>query len=196
MNNIVLANPLLNYDEILLIDIIEEFTNLKTSVNTQRSYRADLVQFFKQLNVTFLSDFAFIPFPSIVENVNLFLKNSTKKDPLTNRVFNPKTVNRKAYSISAFFNYLIHTYGYHKNPIKHFQPLKTQRRSTTTSLTRAEILDILEFAKGNHRKSETNFRNYLILIFLFALALRREEVANLKWDDVNFQNHTVNVYQK
>jgi len=31
---------------------------------------------------------------------------------------------------------------------------------------------------------------------MFALALRREEVATLKWDDINFQQHTINVYQK
>jgi integrase len=35
-----------------------------------------------------------------------------------------------------------------------------------------------------------------MLAFLFGLALRREEVANLNWNDVNFQQQTVNVYQK
>lgn len=105
-------------------------------------------------------------------------------------------MNRKAYSLSAFFNYLIHVYNYNKNPIRQFDPLKTENRSTTTSLTRSEIIDLLEFAKGEYRLNQIKFRDYLILIFMFALALRREEVSTLKWDDINFQQHTVNVYQK
>ena len=31
---------------------------------------------------------------------------------------------------------------------------------------------------------------------MFGLALRRDETANLKWDDINFQQSTANVYQK
>lgn len=65
-----------------------------------------------------------------------------------------KSFNRKAYSLSAFFNYLIDVYGYPKNPIKQLTPLKTDKKSTTISLTRAEIIDFLEFTKGRRRESE------------------------------------------
>jgi integrase len=91
---------------------------------------------------------------------------------------------------------LIDIYSYPKNPLKWFSPLKTDRKSNTTSLTRAEIIDLLAFAKGKHRNGQTQFRDYLLLVFMFSLALRRNEVANLKWDDINLQLHTLNVYQK
>jgi integrase/recombinase XerD len=176
--------------------VIESFTQLKNSQHTRRSYKSDLLGFFKRLNVVFLTDFGLIPFPQVVDQANAFLQENTKKDHHTSRVLNPKTVNRKAYALSSFFNYLIHVYGYPKNPIKQFTPLKTETRSTTTSLTRAEILDFLALAKSEHQLNETKFRDYLVLAFMFGLALRRDEASNLKWGDISFQQHTVNVYQK
>lgn len=196
MTDLVTQNEIASNDELLMLDVIESFTQLKNSKHTQRSYRNDITGFFNSLEIVFLKDFGLIPYHQVVDQVQHFLSKNTKKDSQTSRVLNPKTVNRKAYALSAFFNYLIHVYGYPKNPIKHFTSLKTERRSTTTSLTRAEIIDLLEFAKGEHRLNETKFRNYLILVFMFGLALRRDETSNLKWDDVNFQHQTVNVYQK
>ena len=146
--------------------------------------------------MVFLSDFGLFPFHQVVDQVKAFLHESTKKDEHTTRVLNPKTINRKAYALSSFFNYLIDVYGYPKNPVKQFKPHKTEKRSTTTSLTRAELVDFLAFAKGEHRLGETKFRNYLILAFMFGLALRRDEASNLKWDDIDFQQQTANVYQK
>jgi integrase/recombinase XerC len=187
-----------SHSELLMREVIERFTELKNSVHTQRSYKSDIVSFFDGLNVevVFLADLGLIPYPQVVDQVNAFLKANTKTDEKTNRVLNAKTVNRKAYALSSFFNHLIQVYNYPKNPVRNITPLKMEKRSTTTSLTRAEVIDFLEFAKGQHRLSETKFRNYLIVVFLFALALRRDEVANLKWDDVDFSQQTVNVYQK
>lgn len=196
MTDLVTQNEITINDELLMLDVIESFTQLKNSKHTQRSYRNDITGFFNSLEIVFLKDFGLIPYPQVVDQVQHFLSKNTKKDSQTSRVLNPKTVNRKAYALSAFFNYLIHVYGYPKNPIKHFTSLKTERRSTTESLTRAEIIDVLEFSKAEHRLNETKFRNYLILVFMFGLALRRDETSNLKWDDVNFQQQTVNVYQK
>lgn len=80
--------------------------------------------------------------------------------------------------------------------IKQFQPHKTERKSTTISLTRAEAIDVLKYTEGKHRQSERDFRNHLIIIFLNIFALRRNELVGLTWDDVNFQECSVNVYQK
>ena len=194
--DLAIKSEVIGIDELLMIDVIESFVQLKNSRHTQRSYKNDVTGFFNSLDVVFLTDFGILPYPQVVDHVKSFLGDNTKKDSQTSRILNPKTVNRKAYALSAFFNYLIHVYGYQKNPIKHFTAHKTERRSTTTSLTRAEVIDFLAFAKAEHRLSETKFRNYLILVFMFALALRRDEVANLKWDDVDFPQQTLNVYQK
>lgn len=181
---------------LLMQDVIEQFLALKLSHHTRRSYRYDVGTFFKTQHMVWIDDLAQRPYPMIVDAVKHYLDSATKTDGQTARVLNPKSINRKAYALSAFFNYLIQVYNYPKNPIKHFSPLKTQKRSTTTSLTRAEMIDVLAYAKAEHFLSEGKFRNYLILVFLFALALRREEAANLKWSDINLPQHTINVYQK
>lgn len=197
MNYLLVKNEVSASDGLLMSDVIDDFIQVKNSEQTRRSYLNDLTGFFKTLDgVVFLSDFGLIPYPQVVAQVQNFLRSSTKKDGQTDRVLNPKTVNRKAYALSSFFNYLIQVYNYPKNPIRHFKPLQTEKRSTTTSLTRAEVIDFLAFAKEEHRLSEGKFRNYLILVFMFGLALRRDETANLKWDDIDFQKSTANVYQK
>lgn len=196
MNYLVSQHEITQDHELLMLDVIENFIELKNSIHTQRSYKNDITGFFNRLEVVFLTDFALFPFHQVVDQVKAFLHESTKKDEHTARVLNPKTINRKAYALSSFFNYLIDIYGYPKNPVKQFKPHKAEKRSTTTSLTRAEMVDFLAFAKGEHRLGETKFRNYLILAFMFGLALRRDEASNLKWDDIDFQQQTANVYQK
>ncbi|MBF0383516.1 MAG: site-specific integrase [Magnetococcales bacterium] len=102
----------------------------------------------------------------------------------------------KAYCLSSFFKNLINVYHYPKNPVAGFQTLKTRKKSSTASLSRGEVVDLLHFAKSHYRMSQRFYRDYLILIFLFNLALRRAEVSKLKWNDINHAEHSIDVYQK
>ncbi len=194
--NLISKNELISNPEIILLDVIEDFLATKNSAQTVRSYRNDLLTFFDRLELTFLNDLALIQFPVVVEKTIAFIRSQEKRDPFTGKVKNPSTVNRKAYALSSFFNYLVQVYNYPKNPIKQFTPHQTERKSNTTSLTRAEAIDVLKYMQGKHRQSERDFRNHLIIIFLNIFALRRNELAGLTWDDVNFQECSVNVYQK
>ena len=90
------------------------------------------------------------------------------------RVINERTVNRKVNPLRTFFKYLISVYGYPKNSLDQFNNLKTDNFSNTESLSRGEVIDLLSYAKANHRKNQVSFRNYLMVIFLFNLALRVE----------------------
>jgi integrase len=88
---------------------------------------------------------------------------------------------------------LIDYYNYPKNPLSAFKPLKTKEHSSTHSLDRGELLDIIKQAKMDYlailvksdkvKKHLTKLRNYLIF-GLLALSLRREEICNIKWDDL------------
>lgn len=81
-------------------------------------------------------------------------------------------MNNIAYTIKSFFNYLIDYYNYPKNPLSSFKPLKTKEHSSTHSLDRAELLDIIRQAKNdyldiltvsdNTKKHLSKLRNYLI----------------------------------
>ncbi|MFN8672219.1 MAG: site-specific integrase [Candidatus Sericytochromatia bacterium] len=178
-------------------EVIEEFLKLKNSEQTKRAYRNDIKEFFLKLNVAFLKDLGNIPYHEIVKftmkHINSFRK-AEKYYP--DRVINAKTVNRKAYAISAFFKFLINVYNYPKNPVANFTPLKVHRRSTTTSCTRAEIFEVLESLKKKKEINELGFRNYLMFLFMFLLALRRNEIANLQWKDLNKDRQSITVFQK
>ena len=194
--NITVQKNNLMLSGVFISDVIEDFLNTKNSRQTVRSYRSDLVAFFNWLDVMTLSELAVLSFPILIDKVLSFIRLQEKTDPFTGKVKNPATVNRKAYTLSAFFNYLIHAYSYPKNPLKSFQAHKTTRKSTTESLTRAEAVDILQFMQGKHRESEKDFRDYLIFLFLNVFALRRNELVGLTWDDINVSASTINVYQK
>ena len=108
-------------------------------------------------------------------------------------LLNPSTINNIAYIIKSFFNYLIDYYNYPKNPLSSYKPLKTKEHSSTQSLDRVELLEILKSAKMDYldillkskstKRHLTKLRNYLIF-GLLALSLRREEIVNIKWEDL------------
>jgi integrase len=99
-------------------------------------------------------------------------------------------------SISSVFKYLIHSYEYPKNPVDQYQAHKVDKRSTTCSLTRAEVPDVIGHMDTRHEVSQTAFRDYLIICALAVLALRRNELVGGKWNDLNLEASSVNVFQK
>ena len=147
MTNLIQQNNLAKNTEILISNVLEDFLNTRNSQHTIRSYKNDLSAYLNDLDLCFLNDLGLIQFPNLVERTLNFIHSFETKDPHTDKIINPKTVNRKAYAISAFFNYLIDVYSYPKNPIKQFQPHKTERKSTTESLNRAEAIDILKYTQ-------------------------------------------------
>ncbi len=145
-----------------------------------------------------LEDLGAIHFSELVSHLQSHINDLKKVELLESRqrVINARTVNRKVNALRSFFKYLISVYGYPKNPLDQFQNLKTDNFSNTESLSRGEVIDLLEYAKANHRKSQVGFRNYLIVIFLFNLALRVEECSTLQWNDLDIVMQTASIYQK
>ena len=210
-------------NDVEIDSVIDGFLATKRSENTRRAYlgfqlgrgkkqllsllRSSLSEvdfkavskdpnLFEYLDVTSIKALGKLKFYQLVELIEKHLKEGTTFDDDTGRPINPKTTNRKAYAISSFFKYLIHAYGYPKNPLEQYQAFKVERKSTTKSLTRAEIVDVLKYFSDRSSKSQTAMRNYLSVCFLTVLALRRNELVGLKWTDINFQSSSVNVYQK
>jgi integrase/recombinase XerC len=177
-------------------DVIDEFVATKRSQNTRRAYTRDVANAFDYLGVTELQQLGQIQFYDLVASLTQHLELATDYDDETKRAENPKTVNRKAYAISAFFKFLSHSYGYPKNPLENYQAHKIQKRSNTPSLTAAQVIDVIAYFEKDHKKSQTKFRNYLAICSLAVLALRRNELVGLKWSDINFEDTTANVFQK
>lgn len=163
---------------------IDEFLQTKRTEQTRRAYRSDLNQFFTGAEIGKLSDLAVIPFHEIVSLINQHLENAKRVHLIEKTVLNPATVNRKAYCLSSFFKHLVNVYHYPKNPLEGYQTLETDKESNTQSLSHGEIGELLKFAKDQHTTSKKAFRDYLIVLFLFAMALRRGEASKLKWSDI------------
>lgn len=183
-------------DAILIDDVIDQFVATKRSENTKRAYIRDISDAFDYLRLTELQQLGQIQFYDLVSSLTQHLEIATVYDSQTNRAENPKTVNRKAYAISAFFKFLVHSYGYPKNPMEQYQAHKIQRRSNTPSLTAAQVIDVIAHFEKGHERTQTKFRNYLAICCLAVLALRRNELVGLKWSDIDFDESTVNVFQK
>jgi integrase len=119
-------------------------------------------------------------------------KIKVESSSIEEHILNPATINNIAYSIKSFFKYLIDYYNYPKNPLSSYKPLKTKQHSSTQSLNRGELLDILKQAKLDYldilvksnkpKKHLTKLRDYLIFSLL-ALSLRRDEICKIRWDD-------------
>jgi len=177
-------------------DVIDDFVSTKRSNNTRRAYARDVSDLFESIGISTLNELGKVAFYALVKETQDYLEERTDYDEQTKRPINPKTVNRKAYALSSFFKFLIHAYGYPKNPLDQYQPLKTERRSTTTSLSRSEIIDILKYTYERRKRSQTGYRDYLAICCLSVLALRRNELVGLKWTDMDEGASSLNVFQK
>ena len=135
-------------------------------------------------------------FHDLVVEIQNHLEKSTVFDDATGRPLNPTTINRKAYALSSFFKYLIHSYGYPKNPLDQYQAHKVDRKSNTKSLTRGEILDVISYMGKRKGASQTSFRDYLAICCLSVMALRRNELVGIKWSDIDFEASSANIFQK
>ena len=181
---------------ISLDQVLDGFLSTKRSQNTKRAYARDISDLLSFLEIENTEQLAAIAFHELVVDIQSHLEECTEIDDLTGRPLNPTTINRKAYAFSSFFKYLIHSYGYPKNPLDQYQAHKVDRKSKTKSLTRAEILDVISFMAEKRYMSQTAYRDYLAICFLSVLALRRNELVGLKWSDIDFNASSANVFQK
>jgi len=79
-----------------------------------------------------------------------------------------------------------------------FSSLPVHQKSTTQTLDVLEVMQVLAFLKKerDQKQTETAYRNYLTILFLFRYALRRSELVSLKWDDFKPGEGTFKVIQK
>jgi len=119
------------------------------------------------------------------------------------KILNASTVNRKAYAVSSWFEYLMAVYQYPKNPAKIFTPLKTSKQSSTESLTKLEYVKLLHYQKDIYTTTLSDqslntikqLRDYLMLSMM-CMSLRRNEVAKLTRESLNHTTPHISVYQK
>lgn len=184
----------------LIEDFLEKSPKIK-SLHTARSYKASIRGFFGFAGIQDAAEFK----PEILTPGQIggiasdWLKSLEKRDSRDeNRLLNGQTVNVKAAALSSFFDWLVFFHGYPINPLPHVHSShKKPETSSTHSLTRSEMVDMLNHTKGKARLSEKNFRDFLLLYMGLNFALRRSEIGRLRMDDIKLNPEPIiQIYRK
>jgi len=205
-NNIIFSsnNQFLWLFDKSICDLIEEHLQKykeKEKHHTYRAYKKDIYDFFKYIKVSQPEELAQIPFANLTRLYESYLNHFKKVKEKTTIITNTRTLNRKAYSLKKFFDYIIFAYNYPKNPLKEFQPYNTEKQTTTKSINERDLLNIIHHTKETYNKAEkinsklSKLQTHLIICFL-TLSLRRSEVSNLQWQEINEEEKYIKVFQK
>lgn len=104
-----------------------------------------------------------------------------------------RTVNRKVSSLNTFYKYLQKSKQLEKNPLTNHKALKVSKR-VQVPFSEKEITAVINnIDSGSDFKS---LRNKLIVELFYSTGIRRNELINIKVQDVDFFNNSLKVLGK
>ncbi|WP_240518376.1 MULTISPECIES: tyrosine-type recombinase/integrase [unclassified Lysinibacillus] len=83
-----------------------------------------------------------------------------------------------------------------KNPA---HKVKMQKQDTKVEVfTDEQIKQMLNFYRRIKRREKTYmaYRDYLIIVLILGTVIRRGEICNLQWSDVDFANRSISIFGK
>jgi integrase/recombinase XerD len=106
------------------------------------------------------------------------------------------TINTKLLRIRAFLNYLVECEVIKTNPAKKIKPQKDDVKIEVFS--DEQIKQMLNFYRRikQREKSYVAYRDYMMIVTILGTGIRRGEIINLQWTDVDFINQTISVFGK
>ena len=152
------------------------------SNNTVVAYRNDLETFkFFCLDYYEISNISLVTYPIIRDwIVNLSEKN-----------LSPLTINRKISSLSKYYDFLLKIQVNKVSPLKNHKRLKVQKK-LIIPFSEDEVFKIIDvFSKDFEGK-----RNLLIVDTLYSTGIRRDELINIKLNDVFLSENLIKVLGK
>ena len=152
------------------------------SSNTVIAYKKDLETFQDFCRVKFeLNNLLKVTYPIIRE----WIINLSEKE------LSPLTINRKISSLSKYYDFLIKINELKSSPLKNHKRLKVQKK-LIIPFSEDEILKVVNvFSKNFEGK-----RNLLIVDMLYSTGVRRDELINIKLNDVLLDENLVKVLGK
>ena len=152
------------------------------SSNTVIAYKKDIETFQEFCRVKFeLNNLLKVTYPIIREWI---IDLSEKK-------LSPLTVNRKISSLSKYYDFLIKINELKSSPLKNHKRLKVQKK-LIIPFSEDEVLKVVDvFSKNFEGK-----RNLLIVDMLYSTGVRRDELINIKLNDVLLDENLVKVLGK
>ena len=108
----------------------------------------------------------------------------------------PNTINTKLMRIRAFFNYMIECEVITKNPA---HKIKLKKMDVKIEVfTDEQIKQMLNFYRRIKQREKTYvaYRDYMIIVLILSIGVRRGEIVNLRWSDVDSVNKSISFYGK
>lgn len=106
------------------------------------------------------------------------------------------TINTKLQRIRAFLNYMVE-----EGIVKKNVALKVQRQKVDVKINvfnDEQINQMLGYYRSLRRREKSYFayRGYMLIVTFLGTGIRRTEIINLKWTDIDLENLTMSVYGK
>ena len=141
-----------------------------------------------------------------LEEFNKFLKvNSVKLNEKLNYSFvrqwivalsenglSTRSINRKISSLKSYFNFLIAIDKLNVSPLKLHRNLKVEPK-IIIPFNEREMDKVFEIFNNNSGKLD---RDFLIIEILYSTGIRRDELINLKFEDIYFEQGLIKVLGK
>jgi len=110
---------------------------------------------------------------------------------LSEKELSPLTINRKISSLSKYYDFLIKINELKSSPLKNHKRLKVQKK-LIIPFSEDEVLKVVDvFSKNFEGK-----RNLLIVDMLYSTGVRRNELINIKLNDVLLDENLIKVLGK
>ena len=103
------------------------------------------------------------------------------------------TINRKISSLNSYYKFLLKTGDIKINPLNEHKALKT-KSTIQLPFSETEITNVLN--PSNFDKSFEGYRDFLILELLYTTGIRRQELIDLKIQNIDYSNKRIKVLGK
>ena len=166
------------------------FSNFFDYLEKEKNYSKNTIVAYKK-DISTFSKFCF-------EELNK--KNISKLDykiirswivKLSESNLSPLTINRKISAVSRYYDFLIKIDEIKESPLKKHKRLKVQPK-IIIPFSEEEILNVIDVFHDNFEGK----RNMLIIEMLYSTGIRRDELINIKTDDIFFDDSLIKVKGK
>ena len=156
----------------------------QNSAHTVTAYRADVEAFFAFAKAEYdITDPEAVVYPVI----RSWIVQLVETQGLSNR-----SVNRKIASLKEYFNFLLKIGEQEISPLAKHKALKTKKK-VQVPFSGEEVDTALDLLSGD---DFVTLRDRLILELFYGTGMRRSELINLKWENINLGQGTIKVLGK
>lgn len=178
-------DELCDYYKNLLHDYLNFYKTIRNNSDTTLKEKSlETIQFFicLQDNNIFTIDKL-----TKVEVLNYIENNNNRK--LSKRI----SINWNLRSLFLYFN----DSGILENNFSFLLPkIKiVKQRKLPATFEKEDVIKILDYFKNELGKTPASYRNYAMIIIAAKLGIRKIDIINLKWNNIDWKNNSINIIQ-